>query len=72
MPEAIPDERLLARYATAGAMAAVRLQQGRDARRLFRVACRARPEVRDHWTRLLAAHLGPLGQRMCGSTLAAE
>lgn len=68
----IPDERLLARYATAGAMAAVRLQQGRDARRLFRVACRARPEVRDHWTRLLAAHLGPLGQRMCGSTLAAE
>jgi hypothetical protein len=60
----IPDGDLLARYATFGGMAAARLQQGRDARRLFRIACRARPEVRDHWTRLLAAHLGPLGQRM--------
>ena len=61
----IPDGELLARYATFGGMAAARLQQGRDARRLFRIACRARPEVRDHWTRLLAAHLGPFGQRMC-------
>lgn len=61
----IPDEALLARYATSGAVAAVRLQKGRDARRLFRIAARARPEVRDNWTRLLGAHLGPLGQRMC-------
>lgn len=68
----IPDERLLARYATSGAMAAVRLRQGRDARRLFRIACRARPEVRDHWTRLFAAHLGPLGQRICGTPIVAE
>ncbi|UDY34633.1 glycosyltransferase family 2 protein [Dermatobacter hominis] len=60
----IPDGELLARYATFGGLAAARMQQGRDARRLFRIACRARPEVRDHWTRLLAAHLGPLGQRM--------
>ncbi len=64
----IPDERLLARYATSGGVAAARLQKGRDARRLFRIACRARPEVRDHWTRLLAAHLGPLGQRMCAAS----
>lgn len=61
----IPDEALLARYATSGAVAAARLQKGRDARRLFRIAARARPEVRDNWTRLFAAHLGPLGQRMC-------
>lgn len=60
----IPDGELLARYATSGGVAAARLQQGRDARRLLRIACRARPEVRDHWTRLFAAHLGPLGQRM--------
>lgn len=59
----IPDGDLLARYATAGGVAAARLRQGRDARRLFRIACRARPEVRDHWSNLVAAHLGPLGQR---------
>jgi hypothetical protein len=60
----IPDEELLARYATVGGLAAARMQKGRDARRLLRIACRARPEVRDHWTRMIAAYLGPLGQRM--------
>lgn len=63
----IPDEALLARYATSGAVAAVRLRKGRDARRLFRIAARARPEVRGNWTRLVAAHLGPLGQRKCAT-----
>lgn len=59
----IPDGELLARYATAGGVAAARLRQDRDARRLFRIACRARPDVRDHWGNLLAAHLGPIGRR---------
>ncbi len=59
----IPDGELLARYATAGGLAAARLRQRRDARRLFRIAWRARPDVRDHWSNLVAAHLGPLGQR---------
>jgi len=59
----IPDGELLARYATFGGIAAARLNQGSDARRLFRIACRAEPEVRGHWGRLVAAHLGPIGQR---------
>lgn len=59
----IPDGELLARYATAGGVAAARLRQNRDARRLFRIAWRARPEVRDHWSNLVAAHLGPIGRR---------
>lgn len=60
----IPDGELLARYATNGGFAAARLRQRRDARRLFRIAWRARPEVRDHWSNLVASHLGPFGQRM--------
>lgn len=59
----IPDGELLARYATAGGVAAARMRQRRDARRLLRIAWRARPDVRDHWSNLVAAHLGPLGQR---------
>jgi len=59
----IPDGELLARYAAFGGVAAARLNQRRDARRLFRIACRAEPEVRAHWGRLVAAHLGPIGQR---------
>lgn len=59
----IPDGELLARYATTGGVAAARLRQRADARRLFRIACRARPDVRDHWTNLLASHLGPVRRR---------
>jgi glycosyltransferase involved in cell wall biosynthesis len=60
----IPDGELLARYATIGGVAAARLRRGRDARLLFRIACRARPDVHKHWARLAVSHVSPLSRRV--------
>lgn len=64
----IPDADLLARYATIGGVAAARLRRRRDARLLFRIACRARPEVRKHWARYAVSCLSPLSDRIWDPT----
>lgn len=64
----IPDAELLSRYATIGGVAAARLRRRADARLLFRIACRSRPEVRKHWARLAVAYLPPLSDRIWDPT----
>lgn len=51
----IPDGTLLARYATIGGVAAARLGQKRQARRLFGVARSAVPKTPEHWVRWAAS-----------------
>lgn len=51
----IPDGTLLARYATIGGVAAARLGQKRQARRLFGVARSAGPRTPEHWVRWAAS-----------------
>ncbi|HTO00947.1 MAG TPA: glycosyltransferase family A protein [Microthrixaceae bacterium] len=53
----IPDGDLLARYATVGGVAAARLGQNRQARRLFGVARSAGPRMPEHWVRWVASCL---------------
>lgn len=60
----IPDGRLLIRYAVAGGVAAVRLGELREARRLFRLARRLEPGVPRHWVRSAAALLPPVAGRV--------
>lgn len=60
----IPDGRLLTRYAVAGGVAAVRLGELREARRLFRLARRLEPGVPRHWVRSAAALLPPVAGRV--------
>lgn len=60
----IPDGNLLARYATIGGVAAARLRGHREARRLFRLARRAVPDVSKHWVRWAVACLPPAADRV--------
>ena len=60
----IPDVDLLARYATLGGVAAARLRRHRDARELFNMARRIRPDVRKHWARWAASCVSPIANRV--------
>jgi glycosyltransferase involved in cell wall biosynthesis len=60
----IPDGGLLARVATVGGVAAARLHRHDDAQALFRIAVRAMPEVRKHWTRWAVSLVPPLSERV--------
>jgi glycosyltransferase involved in cell wall biosynthesis len=60
----IPDGSLLARYAVAGGVAAVRLRQRDQARRLFRLARQLEPGRPRHWARCAAAFVPPVAQRV--------
>ena len=51
----IPDGVLLARYATVGGVAAAKLRDRREARRLFTLARRVEPTTAKHWARWLVA-----------------
>ena len=60
----IPDAELLARYATIGGVAAARLRRRTDARTLFGLARRIRPDVRKHWARWATSCIAPLADRV--------
>jgi hypothetical protein len=60
----IPDGQLLARYATIGGVAAARLRDHRESRRLFRLARRAIPDVPKHWVRWLVSCVPPAADRI--------
>ncbi|MFM7067926.1 MAG: hypothetical protein ACKOYM_00550, partial [Actinomycetes bacterium] len=51
----IPDGDMLTRYATVGGVAAARLRDHREARRLLLLARRAQPEILKHWARWAVA-----------------
>ena len=51
----IPDGELLARYATIGGVAAAKLRDRNEARRLFTLARRVEPTTLKHWARWLVA-----------------
>jgi glycosyltransferase involved in cell wall biosynthesis len=67
----IPDGDLLARYATIGGVAAARLRDRGEARRLFRIARRARPDVAKHWVRNVVAWVPPAADHLWEPTDAA-
>jgi len=60
----IPDGDLLARYATIGGVAAARLRDRGESRRLFRIARRARPDVAKHWVRNVVAWVPPAADHL--------
>lgn len=60
----IPDGALLARYAVHGGVAAARLRERDEARRLFRLARRLEPRVARHWARWAATLLPPVADRV--------
>ena len=60
----IPDGDLLARYATIGGVAAARLRDRAEARRLFRLARQAVPDVSKHWVRWAVACIPPAADRV--------
>lgn len=60
----IPDATLLARYATAGGVAAARLRHRHQARSLFGIARSARPDVARLWARWAVALLPPVADRV--------
>ena len=60
----IPDTDMLTRYATVGGVAAARLRDHREARRLLGLARQAQPEVLKHWARWAVACLAPLSDRI--------
>ena len=60
----IPDGSLLARYAVTGGVAAVRLRQRDQARRLFRLARQLEPGQPRHWARCAAALVPPVAHRV--------
>ena len=62
---------LLARYATIGGVAAARLRDRGEARRLFRIARRARPDVAKHWVRNVVAWVPPAADHLWEPTDAA-
>ena len=68
----IPDGELLARYATIGGVAAARLRELAEARRLFTLALRVEPGVAKHWARLAVACLGPVSDRVWESGVPAS
>jgi glycosyltransferase involved in cell wall biosynthesis len=59
----IPDEVLLARYATTAGIAAVQLGEFRTARRMFALARSSRPDVARHWARWAVSLVPPLAVR---------
>ncbi len=63
----IPDGELLTRYAVTGGVAAARLHDWAEARRLFRLARRLEPSELRHWARWAVAWLPPVGQRVWSS-----
>lgn len=58
----IPDPRLLVRSATRGGIAAVRLGDHREARRLFRLARRVAPDAPRHWARWAVSLVPPVAR----------
>lgn len=60
----IPDAELLARSATIGGVAAARLRDHAEARRLFVLARRVDPRTPKHWARWLVACLPPVSDRV--------
>ncbi len=60
----IPDADLLARAATLGGIAATRLGERGEARRLFRLARRVRPDVAKHWVRWALSVVPPVAVRV--------
>ena len=62
----IPDGELLTRYAIAGGVAAARLDDWAEARRLFRLARRLQPNELRHWARWLLACVPPVAARVWG------
>lgn len=68
----IPDGQLLTRYAVAGGIAAVRIGDSREARRLFRLARRLEPRELRHWARWAAALLPPVAARVWAEEPAGE
>ncbi len=60
----IPDAELLVRSATVGAIAAVRLGDHHEARRLFRLARKVTPESPRLWARWLVSCVPPLASRV--------
>ena len=62
----IPDATLLARYATIGGVAAARLRDRREARRLLTLARRVEPTAVKHWARWLVACVPFVSDRVWG------
>ena len=60
----IPDAELLARYATIGGVAAAKLRDRAEARRLFTLARRIEPTTAKHWARCVVAHLPFVSDRI--------
>jgi glycosyltransferase involved in cell wall biosynthesis len=60
----IPDSRLLTRYAVDGGVAAARLRDREQARRLFRLARKLEPRVARHWARSIVVSVPPLADRV--------
>ena len=58
------DPRVLALYASAGGVAAVRAGEHAEARRLLRMSCRVQPRSWRHWARLALATAPPLADRV--------
>ncbi|CAN5535925.1 hypothetical protein BH10ACT3_BH10ACT3_17210 [soil metagenome] len=67
----IPDGEMLAQYATIGGVAAARLRDHAEARRLFRLARRAVPDVPKHWVRWIVSCVPPASDRVWEPTTAA-
>jgi len=64
----IPDAKLIVRSATIGAIAAVRLGDHHEARRLFRLARNVTPESPRLWARWLVGCVPPLASRVWAAT----
>jgi len=60
----IPDGDLLAWYATIGGVAAARLRDRRETRRLLRLARQAVPNVSKHWVRWVVGCVPPAADRI--------
>ncbi len=63
----IPDAQMLVRSATVGGIAAVRLGDHREARRLLRLARQVQPEVPRHWARWAVSCIAPLSTQLWNS-----
>jgi len=60
----IPDGDMLTRYATVGGVAAARMRDHREARRLLLLARRAQPTEIKNWARWAVAWVSPLSDRI--------
>ena len=68
----IPDATMLARYATIGGVAAAKLRDRGEARRLFTLARRVEPTTAKHWARWLVACVPVVADRVWEPDGAAE